>query len=342
MFDSDCGHFCVLRANGRVIATHFGFRSGTLLHWGAPAFDIREAARSPSLLLIAILMMDLERWGLSGLDLTIGEGFLKERFSNTRVDLPSVDLYPTATAFASNRLITTIVAATKRQPRVMAIAERAADYVARARSALERHGVSGSLLLLARHASQSLCEFNTGLVLTITPETLSRTAPKPSAEEVRHGVNAYEDLLCWSGSDVLTDYTIRKTAESILSNAKNGRTLHTLVVGGKLACIGLSYMPDAPAQLTETGNLPLTFEAGSASLYSFYTVPEFRGRGLYQRLITSILTWHFAAGVKLAYITVLENNIASLRAIERVGFRRVQRNTVRRIGPLSRVRRVDF
>ena len=51
---------------------------------------------------------------------------------------------------------------------------------------------------------------------------------------------------------------------------------------------------------------------------------------------------NFAAGVTLAYITVLENNVASLRAIERVGFRRVQRNTVVRIGPLRRVRRVDF
>jgi len=180
------------------------------------------------------------------------------------------------------------------------------------------------------------------MVLTVTPETMSPAAPKPSVDEVRHGVDTYEDLLRWSGSDAMTDYTIRKAAESILSNAKAGRTLHTLVVGGKLACIGLSYMPDTPAQLTETGNLPFTFKAGSASLYSFYTVPEFRGRGLYQRLLTSILSWHFSSGVTLAYVSVLENNVASWRAIERVGFQLVQRNTIRRIGPLRRVRRLDF
>ena len=342
MFDAECGHFCVLRANDRVIATHFGFRSGTLLHWGAPAFDIREAARSPSLLLIAIIMNDLERWGLSGLDLTIGEGFLKERFSNVRVALPSVDLFPTAKAFHLDHLRTHIASQIKARPRVMVVAGRAAGFVTRLRSAFERHGISGSLSLLGRHARQSLWEFNTGLVFTITPGTLSTTEPKPSVENIRHGINAYEDLLCWSGSDVLTDYTIRKTAESILSNAKAGRTLHTLVVGGRLACVGLSYLPDAPAQLTETGNLPFTFKAGSASLYSFYTMPEFRGQGFYQRLITNILKWHFATGVALAYITVLENNVASLRAIERVGFRRVQRNTVKRIGPLIRTRRVDF
>ena len=193
-----------------------------------------------------------------------------------------------------------------------------------------------------RLLGKKICESNTGLVLTIVPMALSPAALSVAGDDARHGVNAYEDLLLWNGSDAMTRYTLQTMAESIIGNAKAGRILHTLVVDGRLACIGLSYLPDAPAQLTETGNLEFIFEAGSASLYSFYTIPEFRGRGLYQRLLTNILAWHFANGVTLAYISVLENNVASLRAIERVGFQRVQRNTVKRLGPLRRVHREEF
>ena len=342
MFDDAAAHFCVLLANGRVIATHFGFRTGSLLHWGAPAFDIREAARSPSLLLIGLIMTDLKHWNLSGLDLTIGEGFLKERFSNVRVDLPSYDVYPSSIAFGIESLRTRLAAAIRTRPRLSALANRTAAVVSRAKGTVTRHGLLGSVTLAVRLVRNALWEFNTGLVLTVTPDTLVPESVGSSEVGVRHSVNAYEDLLRWSESDVMTQYMINATAESIIPNAKQGRHLHTLVVDGQLACIGLSYLPAEPATLTETGNLPFTFELESASLYSFYTVPEFRGRGLYQVLLRRILAWHFAAGVKLAYISVLENNLASLRAIEKVGFRRFQRNTVQRTGPLRRVRRVGF
>jgi CelD/BcsL family acetyltransferase involved in cellulose biosynthesis/GNAT superfamily N-acetyltransferase len=338
MFHASTGHFSVLRANGRPIATHFGFRSGTMLHWGAPAFDIREAARSPSLLLVAMFTMDLARWGLTALDLTIGEGFLKERFSNARVTLPSVDLYPSWRAFAVETARTRLAASVKARPRVVRMAELVSERAEHLLDVVRRHGIARSAALGWRAVKHRMYERSTGLVLTVTPDALQKTAA-PNTGHVRFGTDAFEDLLLWSGADVETAYVLRHAAQDIIANSKAGRTLHTLVVDGRLASLGYSYLPDGPATLTETGNLPLEFAPDCASLYAFFTLPEFRGRGLYKHLLSHILESRFQAGAKLAYITVLENNVASLRAIERTGFRRIQRNRVFRLFRWRRVER---
>ena len=341
MFASESGHFCVLRASGRIIATHFGFRTGGLLHWGAPAFNIRDAARSPSLLLLAIILMDLNRWGLTGLDFTIGEGFLKERYSNIQVSLPSVDLYPTALSYRKALLRTHASERIKERPDLYSRLKKVGALANRTKSVLHKHGLSGAAEITGRVLRERVWSSQKGLVLTVTPETLrSMTTANESCLE--HGVDRFEDLLLWDGADQMTQYMLSQTAQGIIASRKAGRILHTLTYGGLLACLGYSYLPEAPALMTEVGSLELQFDSGAASLYAFYTVPEFRGRGLYQALLNRILEWHFKAGVKLAYITVLENNVPSLSAIEKIGFKRIQRNEVRRIGSVVRVKRTDL
>ena len=56
-----------------------------------------------------------------------------------------------------------------------------------------------------------------------------------------------------------------------------------------------------------------------------YTIPEFRGRKLYQSLLAHILMQRFGDGADRAYIDVNERNQPSLQAIRRVGFRPVAR-----------------
>ena len=91
-------------------------------------------------------------------------------------------------------------------------------------------------------------------------------------------------------------------------------------------------MPSGPAQLTETPGASLEFEPGAVSLYDFHVLPEFRGRRLYQALLTDILQKRFAEGASTAYITVLASNAPSRAAIERVGFKLVRRNIYKKVG----------
>ena len=61
-------------------------------------------------------------------------------------------------------------------------------------------------------------------------------------------------------------------------------------------------------------------------MYDFYTLPEFRCKS-YQALLVHILRLRFGQGAKLAYIGVAANNVASRKAIERVGFRLIMINS---------------
>jgi GNAT superfamily N-acetyltransferase len=64
-------------------------------------------------------------------------------------------------------------------------------------------------------------------------------------------------------------------------------------------------------------------------LYDAFTIPEWRGRGLFTTLLLELLTYMRRRGRKRALIFVLARNEASRRAIERGGFRLFQ--TVSRV-----------
>lgn len=55
-------------------------------------------------------------------------------------------------------------------------------------------------------------------------------------------------------------------------------------------------------------------------IHTCFTIPEWRGRGIYKAGLRFILSWAADSGVAAASIDVAENNVPSIRAIERCGF----------------------
>ena len=64
------------------------------------------------------------------------------------------------------------------------------------------------------------------------------------------------------------------------------------------------------------------FPEHSAVLYDFYTDPDERGRGLYQRTIQRIIqdALQRIEGLRYVYISVLADNRPSRHVIEKLGF----------------------
>jgi RimJ/RimL family protein N-acetyltransferase len=106
--------------------------------------------------------------------------------------------------------------------------------------------------------------------------------------------------------------------------------VHFALVGGRIACWGISVGPLPSWPITET-NSTLTMPPGSVCMVAFETEPEFRGRGIYKTLLREILRSRFASGAALAYIWCEESNTPSRAAIERVGFTLVARHEQRHI-----------
>jgi ribosomal protein S18 acetylase RimI-like enzyme len=175
-------------------------------------------------------------------------------------------------------------------------------------------------------------DLRAGLVYEMLPQEWRPVTPRTAEGDVIEvHRNRVEDLLLWSGSALSTASAITECARNYSRCRATGRDFHTILLNGQLAGWGYSYFPEEPAQLTETPGVELNFPPNSVSLYDFHVIPTFRGRRLYQHLLSEILRQRFAEGAKQAYIGVLDSNSPSREAIVRVGFRLVARNRYRQV-----------
>jgi RimJ/RimL family protein N-acetyltransferase len=112
-------------------------------------------------------------------------------------------------------------------------------------------------------------------------------------------------------------------SESLAMDASHGGKLHTVLVSGRLAGWVSSF---APFVLPEIWDVRL-FDPPLNAVYlcAGYTIPEFRGRKLFQALLAHILMQRFGDGAERAYADINERNWPSMRGALRVGFRPVAR-----------------
>ena len=322
-------HVTALYVNGRMVSSHVGSAYRDMLLWGAPSFDIRDNAYSPGLLLMVLSMKEAESWGFKGVDLTIGEGDLKERFSTNRVNLPSVELFSSRRQYLFSKARVTVTmycrakvtrlagegAWTKLKPAFKDVSSKV--------DRMRELGLGGSIAQLGRWAAHAVGESATGLVLIATPDSRQTVEPSLGAgESCAFRENEIYDLLKWKGESNDTSRLLSDKARQLPGLLKSGRTFHTVLINDRLAGWGLSYWPKEPANLSETGGTVLEFPPGSVSLYDFFVLPEYRGRKLYQALLSHILELRFREGAGQAYIGVLKSNESSLAGIERTGFKR--------------------
>ncbi len=333
----DTVHVVALRVADRIIAAHYGPIRDGVLYWGAPSFDIREFKRSPGLVLLALIMQDAERLGLRGIDLTIGVEEYKRRFSNSHAELPTVEIYGGRLPYYAQVLRDTAVTVAKmlvaklRGPQGWDRTKAYLGKMAEQAQRLPELGVKNSLVRITRRGANAIGERAKWLTLIATPADLQPAEPVLGAgESCSFNTDELRDLLRWRGPSLETAREISARVQRAPEDLRKGRTLHTVLVNGRLACWGWSYWPQGPERIDVT-QTELAFEPNSVSLYDFYTIPEFRGRRLYQALLTHILLTRFAEHAERAYIMVQDTNVSSCKAIERVGFHLVMVDEINRV-----------
>ncbi|HET7694283.1 MAG TPA: GNAT family N-acetyltransferase [Vicinamibacterales bacterium] len=336
--DVQC-HVTAFSLDGEMLAGHFGYVWRGVLLLGPPSIRLEDEQRSPAVILLSWIIQNAERLGLAGFDLTIGDSDFKKRLGNQCVELTMIEIHRTRRAYYAQAARDGAVALAKTAFERVAgpgtwktKVKPAAAYLSYKRERIAEMGVLAALRVAARALRSRVYDRRDGLVYAMTAEQLRPVQPRLSeGETFEVHDNRVGDLLLWNGESPSTASLLTHCARIYSRGLNAGRTFHTIVVSGRLAGWGYSYMPSEPAQLTETPGATLEFEPGAASLYDFHVLPDFRGRRLYQALLTDILRKRFAAGATRAYITVLESNAASRAAIERVGFQAIRRNCYRRL-----------
>lgn len=80
--DCFCGLVSTFRYEGRIVAAHFGLRSGTTLHSWTHCFDSSEKKTSPGMSLQYLLAKHCAEAGITRIDLGRGDEDYKPRFAN--------------------------------------------------------------------------------------------------------------------------------------------------------------------------------------------------------------------------------------------------------------------
>jgi CelD/BcsL family acetyltransferase involved in cellulose biosynthesis/ribosomal protein S18 acetylase RimI-like enzyme len=332
-------HVTAFTLDGQMLAGHFGYVWRGVLLLGPPAIRLEHERRSPAVILFAWIIQNAEALGLRGFDLTIGDSDFKRRLGNQCVDLTAVEVYRGRGSYLRRQIRRAVLGFAKRIVARIAGPEawddrvkRVAGWLGYKRRRVAEEGVGAALAAAGRAAVTAFVDVRRGHVYAMRPTDLEPvTASLGPGVQLEVHANRVEDLLLWKGRSPSTASAIAECARAYPRVRNVNGTLHTAVVSGALAGWGYSYYPKEPARLTETPGAVFEFEPGAVSLYDFHVLREFRGRRIYQALLTHILQQRFAEGAPVAHISVLASNHSSRVAIERVGFRLVAVNAYRRV-----------
>ena len=65
---------------------------------------------------------------------------------------------------------------------------------------------------------------------------------------------------------------------------------------------------------------PFEGQEGAAGLFSMWTAPEFRGRGIGRALVEAVVSWARGAGYRRVLLDVADGNLPAIRLYARCGF----------------------
>jgi len=336
-------HFSKVHVGERMVAAHYGFLWRDLLYWGAPSFDIREEKYSPGQVMLALLIQSAEASGLRGVDLTIGTEEFKRRFANSRVNLPTAEIYPRSRQYYARRLrdktvtlAKSLVKELKGEQEWSRITETIREGLAE-ESLGDEPNVLAIVGKLAKRATLAVGERSRWLSFVKTFRDQEHYEPVLISGLVLHE-NHLRDLLRWDGRARDVKRKIRETVKKAPALLRDGYKLHTGLLDDRLAGWCWSYRTREPIRFEDI-KTPLECSQHSVVLEHFYLIPDFGDTGLGSRFLTQIQRSSFIGGARSAFIRCDENDLAVRSAIESAGFHLLAADQLVRLFRWKRVRR---
>lgn len=299
-------HVTVMLLDDRIISALIGVAGGDEVYSAIITHSPFHAQHSPGKLHFYKAALMLAQSGHAFLDLTPG-GEWKKRFATTHEPVYSLTAWPTASAAG------------------LAAGRERAGHLARGflrRVGLPPAQVKRGLRLLRKATPQRLFNRVSLLLPKRTELRIYKQTPaefeSSEQDNQRASVNALSDLCSFKP---LYDWQSR---QAFLLEAMNrleaGGRSYTVCADGELLHVGWLSPHQTESMFSEI-NQRFSYPETGATLYDFSTAHCARRRGHYQRTVCHMLMDLKREGsTSVAYISVLADNLASRRAIEKVGF----------------------
>lgn len=305
----DNNHFTVLWSDHRPIAFHFGACDHDTLYLGLSSYDPVESKNSPGTLLLIELGKMLFEAGYRYLDLTPGGDQYKERFANAYQKLVEPKFYFNKQEKIKDDII----------HRIKLIAKNILSHVTtdphRIRHLAINLRVVKSLTptKIFRRIIRLIYDNSTYLLYRLLTETVEIS----SVRDPEINVQKYADLLAFTESNPWA--TRQDLLLEALKRFSAGEKLYSIIKKGILVHYGWMTNGGEEHRFAE---VDMTFNSppGSIILYDFYTEPQFRRQGLYQRSMKQMILDACEMGAKEIYISIRPDDLVSRRMIEKAGF----------------------
>lgn len=300
-------HVTVTSLNGHPISAFWGGVSSSTVHLGMLIHSPFYAEHSPGKLHIMQLSKHLLESGIEKIDITPGGDPWKERFANSHDHVAEIELFRTG----RSRLIA------KQRSNIERLAKRCLTLFGVTPSA-----VRARLSRIKNVTPRAIAKRLRNWVSMKRELRIYRCERDLSLQASYHSeiqLNSLQDLMSFEPGERWQTY--HGFLRSALHRLENGESAFTISINGKLAASGWMVKNQSKAILSEVDQT-MDMPESSASLYDFYTDPEFRGQGLYRKLISHMLKFVFDdEKTKYAYICVLADNTPSRHVIENTGFK---------------------
>jgi CelD/BcsL family acetyltransferase involved in cellulose biosynthesis/GNAT superfamily N-acetyltransferase len=305
-------HVTVFKSGDRLFAAHLGTRSKDEVMLGVVAHSPFLSEHSPGKLLVVQLGLMLYEQGFSKLDLTPGGDAYKE---------------DRATEYDEAHLLTVFLNGNAFRAHQKASARRStAKSVAKALH-LDRDRVE-RLTLLAKRVVSNPVRALRALFTRLKQRLWSTTEMRFYRLEAKRvqscaspvaATDSLHDLLSYQPFDE-HDHSRQSFLSGALGRIDSGVRPYTVVRDGVLVHYGWLTQRSKKSFITEVQH-EYQYPPNSAVMWDFYTRPSHRGQGLYSQSMKQILSDAASVpGTDFIYIAVLADNVASRKAIERVGF----------------------
>ncbi len=305
-------HVTIFKAGNRLFAAHLGTRSKDEVMLGVVAHSPFLSEHSPGKLLVLQLGLMMHEQGFSRLDLTPGGDAYKEDRATEYDEAHVLTVFLNSKALQAHRRSSAIRSTGKSVAKSLRLDRERMTRL----TSLAKRIVANPL-----RAVRSLFRRLTQWLGSTTEMRFYRIEPKQVQPCTTRAANRDDlhDLLSYQPFDD-RDHSRQSFLSGALSRIDAGVHPYTIVRDGVLVHYGWLTERTKRSFITEVQHA-YDYPPNSAVMWDFYTRPSHRGQGLYSQSLKQILDdASKIPGTDYIYVAVLADNVASRKAIERVGF----------------------
>jgi GNAT superfamily N-acetyltransferase len=314
-----------------LAAAHIGVAGRGVVHLGIIAHSPFLSQHSPGRIHLKLMAQEMAADGLQYCDLTPGADAWKEMFASRYDIVHRLTIYGREATLKRAALIDKVKSHASKVVRKTGLSPSDVQEIAASLRSAGPVAATRSIVRRVRHMAIETVE------LRAYELPLPADAGRPSDESVRR--DCIRDLLAFAPAQGTQDS--KDFFATALARLEKGQHPYTMVHNDRLIHWGWIAEHQKESFLDEVEQT-FTLPPATGVLFDFYTHPDFRRRGYYERTLRRMINDANSTDLTQLYIFVEANNGASRRVIEKIGFRYRLSFWKRRVGTSVRKWRDDL